>query len=236
MNILGITLARGGSRGVAKKNIIKINGVHLIGYTIKEALKSRHLTDYIISTDSPEIAVISKEYGAVAPFLRPASLSNDTATSVAALQHAVNWAEETYNRKYDIIVELMVTNPLKDVSDIDSCIDLMIDNNVDSVIAVHRLYDHHPSRIKKIVNGLIEDFCVEEVPESRRQDLFPEAYVRSGAIYVLNRDYLMSMGRRYGSKQSIPYVLPDWKGVNIDGEEDLLLVEYLINKYKISTL
>jgi CMP-N-acetylneuraminic acid synthetase len=231
MNILGITLARGGSKGVFKKNIIKIDGIHLIGYTIKEALKSKFLTDYIVSTDDSEIAEIAKYYGSEAPFLRPPDLSNDTASSVSALQHAVTWAEQNYNKKYDIIVELMVTNPLKDVNDIDTCIDIMKNNSVDSVIAVHRLFDHHPSRIKKIVNGLIEDFCVEEIPESRRQDLLPEAFVRSGAIYVLNRNYLMNNGRRYGSKLSIPFILPDWKAINIDSEEDLLLAEYLIKKY-----
>lgn len=231
MNVLGITLARGGSKGVYKKNIIKINGVHLIGYTIREALKSKFLTDYIVSTDDSEIAEVAELYGGKVPFLRPAELSNDTASSVSALQHAVAWAEQNYGKKYDIIVELMATNPLKDVSDIDNCIDLMKKNRLDSVIAVHRLFDHHPARIKKIVNGYIEDFCVQEIPESRRQELLPEAYVRSGAIYVLNRDYLMNMGRRYGSKLSMPYILPEWKAINIDGEEDLLVAEYLVKKY-----
>ena len=91
---------------------------------------------------------------------------------------------------YDFVVELMCTNPTKTVEDIDSCIDMLVKTNADSVIAVHKLEDHHPLRIKKIIDGRIVDFCLEEPLESRRQDLKPDAYIRSGSIYALKRDHL----------------------------------------------
>ena len=111
--ILAITLARGGSRGV--KNI---NGKPLISYTINEANKSIYIDRYIVSTDSELIRKISIKYGADVPFLRPKKYATDRATSVDALVQAVNWIEKNDGQEYDIIVELMCTNPLKNYYDI----------------------------------------------------------------------------------------------------------------------
>jgi len=228
MKILGITLARGGSKSVLRKNIRPILGIPLIGYTIAEALRSRFITRYIVSTDDEEIRQVALKYGAEAPFLRPAEYSTDTASSVGALQHAVNWVEQEDGARYDFVIEMMCTNPMKTVDDIDSCIDKLILTGADSVIAVHKLEDHHPIRIKKIVDDRIVDFCLQETAESRRQDLKPDAYVRSGSIYALRRDHLMVDGRRYGSNDSRPYILPEERAVNVDTEIDFLIAEHLL--------
>ena len=228
MKILGISLARGGSKSVPKKNIKKLNGIPLIEYTIKEALKSKYIDRYIISTDDLEIKKVSESCGAEVPFLRPSEFSQDTSSSVSALKHAVEWIENNEGIKYDYIIELMVTNPLKDVNDIDSCIEKLIKTNADSVIAVNRLEDHHPARIKKIVEDRIVDFCISEKNESRRQDLKPEAYIRSGCIYAIKRDQLMIENRRYGSKESRPYILNENKAINIDTIYDFMIAEQII--------
>lgn len=230
--ILGITLARGGSKSVLDKNIRPIFEIPLIGYTIREALKSQFLSRYVVSTDSIKIQQVAIEQGAECPFIRPAEFSTDEASSVSALQHAVNWIETEEGETYDFVVELMCTNPLKTAKDIDSSIEKLINTGADSVIAVHALDDHHPARIKKIVNDKIEDFCVKEIPESRRQDLKPKAFIRSGSIYALKRNYLMEESRRYGSNNSRPYILPAERAVNIDSEIDFLIAERLINKFK----
>jgi CMP-N-acetylneuraminic acid synthetase len=229
VRILGLTLARGGSKSVPKKNIKTIDGKPLIGYTITEALKSKFLTRYIVSTDDEEIQKVATELGADAPFLRPAEFSTDEASSVEAMRHAVNWAEDEEGVKYDFVVELMCTNPLKLVCDIDASIEKLMLTNADSVIAVNQLEDHHPARIKKIINDKIVDFCIHEVPESRRQDLMPKAYIRSGSIYALKRDYLMIEKKRYGSVESRPYILPQERSVNIDTEIDFMIAEIMIN-------
>lgn len=228
--ILGITLARGGSKSVPKKNIKPINGHPLIAYTIKESLNSKFITRYIVSTDDKEIKNVSLKYGAEVPFLRPAELATDTATSVDALKHAVAFVEKEEQVKYDYIIEIMCTNPLKNVVDIDTCIEKLINTGADSVIAVHKLEDHHPIRIKKIENDIIVDFCLPETPETRRQDLKPDAYIRSGSIYALKRNHIMVYGLRYGSKNSRPYILPPERAINVDAEIDFLVAEKLIEQ------
>ena len=230
LKILGITLARGGSKSVPNKNIRPILGVPLIGYTISEALRRKLITRYIISTDDKEIQKIARKCGAEAPFLRPKQDATDVASSVSALQHAVKWVESEEGVKYDFVVELMCTNPMKTVEDIDSSIEKLIRTGADSVIAVHQLEDHHPARIKKIIDDKIIDFCIPEVPESRRQDLKPEAYIRSGSIYALKRDYLMLDGKRYGSYKSRPHILPPERAVNIDTEIDFMIAELMLKK------
>jgi len=228
--ILGITLARGGSKSVPKKNIRGLCGKPLIAYTIKEALKSSYLTRYIVSTDDSEIKDVAEKNGAEVPFLRPADLATDKASSMVALNHAIDFVEKEEGIKYDYVVELMCTNPLKTVKDIDSCIDKLIQTGADSVIAVHKLEDHHPIRIKKIIGDRIIDFCLPEPLDSRRQDLKPDAYIRSGAIYALKRDELMIRNSRYGTKNSRPYILPPERAVNVDTEIDFLVAETLIKE------
>lgn len=229
-HVLGITLARGGSKSVPLKNIRPICGVPLIAYTIIEALRSRWITRYVVSTDDERIRKVALDYGAEAPFLRPAELSSDTASSVAALQHAVDWIEREEEAQYDFVIELMCTNPLKNVDDIDAILQKLITTGADSVIAVHKLDDHHPIRIKKIVDDKIVDFCLPEIPETRRQDLKPDAYIRSGSIYAMRRDHLMIEGRRYGSENSRPHILPPERAVNVDTEIDFLVAEKLFEK------
>ncbi len=147
--VLAITLARGGSKTVPNKNINFLKGKPLIYYTIKEALKSKFIDRYVVSTDSKKIMQISKKYGAEVPFLRPKYLSTDRASSADALKHCVKWIESKEQQKYDIVIELMCTNPLKKSKDFDLILKKLINTKSDSVIAVHRLFDNHPSRIKK---------------------------------------------------------------------------------------
>ena len=197
MKILGITLARGGSKSVPLKNIRPILKKPLIYYTIKEAKKSKLLTDYIVSTDHKRIFEISKKYGASVPFIRPTNLSRDNTTSVASLQHAVNFMEKEKSIRYDFIVEIMCTNPLKKVVDIDNCIKKIIRTKADTVIAVHQLYDHHPLRIKKIVNDKLVNFCLKEKLEQDVK-ILSQMLIRSGSIYAISRDHLMKNNKRYG--------------------------------------
>jgi CMP-N,N'-diacetyllegionaminic acid synthase len=228
VNILAITLARGGSKGIPRKNIKKLAGEPLIDYTIRPALNCDLITDYVVSTDDAEIAEHASKRGALVPFLRPSIYSADDSSSLSALQHCVKFMEKFKNIKYDYIIELMATNPLKNLNDIRTCITMLVDTQADSVIAVHRLLDNHPARIKKIEGGLIKNFCIPEPNEARRQDLEPHAYIRSGSIYALRRDYLMVEGQRYGSDNSIPYILPNERVANIDEIDDWMLAEMKI--------
>lgn len=226
--ILAITLARGGSKSVPKKNIKKIAGKPLIAFTIEEALKSKYIDDYIVSTDCKEIANVANKFGAGTPFLRPSEYSTDEASSLSAIIHAIEFMENAKGIKYDFFIELMCTNPLKNNEDIDSVIEKAVKNNAESVIAVHKLDDHHPARIKKIVDDKIVDFCIEEPNEARRQDLKPLAYIRSGSIYCMRRDFIIEKNKRYGGSDSRPYILPPDRAINIDTMNDFLLAELIL--------
>ena len=125
----------------------------------------------------------------------------------------------------------MCTNPFKTCKDIDNILKKHIDQKVDSVIAVTKLEDHHPRRIKKIVNGYIKDFCLKEKAESRRQDLKPDAYIRNGSIYSLNRKMILRK-RRYGTKKSLAYIMPRERVINIDEPQDLLIAKIMAKKLK----
>jgi CMP-N-acetylneuraminic acid synthetase len=229
--VLGITLARGGSKSVHKKNIRSLAGRPLIAYTVETALSSSYLDDYIVSTDDQEIATICKNLGVRVPFLRPAELSSDTASSGDALYHAVEFVEQERGEKFEYVVELMATNPLKTSAQIDAALERLEDTGGDSVIAVTRVWDQHPARIKKLDDkGRLIDFCVPEPLEARRQDLEPPAYIRCGSIYAMRRDYLIQTRARYGSNESYALVIPDDESINVDNELDFALAEILIKQ------
>jgi CMP-N,N'-diacetyllegionaminic acid synthase len=229
LNVLGVTLARGGSKKIKNKNIVDINGKPLIYYTIKEALKSKYLSNYIVSTDSPRIAKIAETYKAEVPFLRPQNISSDKSSSASALRHALHFSEKYYKKNFDYVIEIMNTNPLKEKKDIDAIIKIITKNKCDSVIAINQLFDHHPARIKKILNNRIVDFGVKEKLESRRQDLKPNAYIRSGSIYAMSRKFVIK-GIRYKSNVSVPYIIPNNRVINIDEPIDLEIAKIIMKK------
>jgi CMP-N-acetylneuraminic acid synthetase len=226
---LGVTLARGGSKSIPKKNITNVNGIPLLAYTIQEAQKSSMIDAYIINTDCEEIAAVANRFGAEVQFGRPPNLSLDTAQSGHTLKYVVERFENEKNVEVTIVTELMATNPLKKVFDIDECIKILNKNNADSTIAMGRLYDHHPSRIKYLDNELTICDFYPEIPESRRQDLKPDAYIRAGSIYVMTRKQISS-GRRYGEGKSLGYVLPDERFINIDDQRDLFIAERIMTE------
>ena len=227
MRVIGVTLARGGSKGIPKKNLALLAGKPLIEYTFIQALQSKLLNRYILSTDDNEIASYARSRGIDVPFIRPSILASDTATSADALKHAVNFCEAQEKIKYDLVVEIMCTNPFKTSLDIDNCIKLFSTKKVDSVIGVSKLDDHHPARIKKLESGFIKDFVIPEL-SSRRQDLKPDAYIRNGSIYAISRDKLIKENYRFGGNNSFGYIMNEPANVNIDSKWDLLLAETII--------
>lgn len=227
--ILAITLARGGSKSVKNKNIATINRKPLIYYTIKEVKKSKYIDNYIISTDSSKIKMVCEKYKAEVPFLRPKKISTDKSPPQLALKHALLKYEKIHKIKFDFIVEVMATNPLKNIDDIDNCIEILEKKKSDSVISVNRLYDHHPARIKKISNGYLRDFCIKENEYMRRQDFKPHAYVRNGSIYAFKRNVLVNNLSKSG-KKIIPYIMPDSRSINIDEPIDLIYCKLKMNK------
>jgi len=221
--VLAVTLARGGSESIPKKNIAPLCGQPLIKYTIDEARKSKYIDGYIVSTDDDEIKEVCAEFG-VQCLDRPEELARSNSKSSDALIHAV----QSVGHPYYYVVELMATNPLKTVEDIDGCIEQMHFHSHNSVVAVVRVYDHHPSRVKYIEEGILVDFFPEKL-ESRRQDLTPPAYVRNGSIYAMRRSFLLEQKSRY-NKLTTPYIMPSERSINIDDPVDLVVARVLLEE------
>jgi phosphoglycerate dehydrogenase-like enzyme/CMP-N-acetylneuraminic acid synthetase len=228
--ILAVILARGGSKGIPRKNIKELAGHPLISYTIAAALNSELVTDLVVSTDDVEIASVSRQYGALTPFMRPDELAQDHVFSRDAVKHAVVATEEFFGKTYDYVVELPCVSPLRNAGDIDEALTRLIETGADSVISVCQMQDKHPVRMKRIVDDQIRDFC-SEFPEgegSRRQDLEP-CFIRNGAIYSMRRDTIVVDFTRNGD-DSRPFIMPDERSVNIDSMIDFYLAESLIQR------
>ena len=231
MKVLAITLARGGSKGIPKKNLANLAGKPLIQYTIDLVKECEFIDRYIVSTDDIEIRDYCLGKKVDVPFLRPSYLASDKATSVDALIHAVEFCERQDKFKYDYIIELMATNPFKNKNDVESCLKKLKETRADSVIGVTKVEEHHPARLKKIESDKIYDFCVPEL-SSRRQDLRPYAYIRNGSIYALDRNRLIENKHRFGGSNSRPHIMPPERGINIDSHLDLAFCELLIKNMK----
>lgn len=220
--VLAITLARGGSKRIPHKNTAMLNGKPLLEYTIDAAHGSAYIDSYFVSTDCQKVMDVCSERG-VRIIERPADLASDTATSADALLHASQFC----GHHFDYIVELMTTNPFKTSDDIDSCLSALHHGRgvYNSVVSVARVWDNHPSRLKYLdANGVMQDFF-PEVPESRRQDLVPAAYVRNGAIYATTAAALVRTRCRYAPPCKA-YIMED--SINIDEPVDLKIAEAML--------
>lgn len=220
--VLAITLARGGSRGIIKKNIATINDKPLLSYTIDEVVKSNYIDDYIVATDDNDIEQVCLDNN-IKCFKR-SNVSN-TQTSAAGLLEVLK--EQS---KYDYVIEIMCTNPLKTVEDIDGVITKLDSTNADSVVSVVRIWDNHPSRVKYIVDDVLIGLNPEEdpdIPGQRRQDLQPPAFVRNGSIYAMKWNQITVKERRLGPVTR-PYIMSQERTINIDEPRDLMLAKFIM--------
>jgi CMP-N,N'-diacetyllegionaminic acid synthase len=227
MRVLGVVTARGGSKGVPRKNVRPLAGRSLIAWTADSALAAKRLARVLLSTDDDEIAEAGRAAGLDVPFMRPAELATDTAPTLPALQHAVAAVEATGDR-YDAICLLQPTNPLRTGAMIDAAIDQFAASDADSLISVlpvptdynpHWVYFAVPTGELRIATG-------EATPIPRRQDL-PPAFHREGSIYLMRRDVLMMQGSLYGARV-IGYVVDPALSINIDTLEDWARAEALL--------
>ncbi len=226
--ILAIITARGGSKGLPRKNIRFLKGKPLIVHTIERALAvGDPLYKILVSTDDPEIADISRKANAYVPFLRPQELSTDTATSLEVVQHAVRYIEEKDGLKIDWSLILQPTTPLRTTNDIRSALELISHKQVDTVVSVYEAGNSHPGKMKCInENGMLETFLPNVPWLSRRQDRKPSAFLTNGGIYMTRRDVLFDKNSLIGD-YILPYIMPHERSVDIDTEIEFTLAEIL---------
>lgn len=221
-----VITARGGSKGVPKKNIKDLNGKPLIAYTIEAALNSGVVDKVIVSTDSKEIAAVAESYGAEVPFLRPEHLATDGAKSIDVILHAVEWLENN-DQKYEYVLLLQPTSPLRNSQDIANACNLIIENDYDSIISVMEA-PHNPDTYFVLENGLINEQSIRKVAHVNRQT--QETYYKiNGAIYCVNWEQLKKHKTWYLAN-TLAYTMPKERSVDVDDLLDFELVELLLQK------
>ncbi len=229
--ILAIIPARGGSKGLPRKNILPLLGKPLIVWTIKQALASKYLDKVMVSTDDEEIARIAKDHGAEVPFLRPAELATDTAKTMDVIYHALAFYKER-GISFNYLALLEPTSPLRAEGDIDKSIKLLADHEAeaDSLVSVGEVHMEHPSIVKKIENNYVKPYGFTGEIITRRQDL-SKAYFPYGVIYLSKITSLEATNTFY-QERTIPFFIQRWQNYEVDDIFDLICIEAIMN-YKV---
>jgi len=230
MRVLGVIPARGGSKGVPRKNLREVGGRPLIAWTLDAAREAADvLFRTVVSTDDAEIAEVARGLGADVPWLRPADLGGDRVPMLPVLRHAVEAVEAEEGERVDWVCLLQPTAPFRTADDVRAAVALAGRGRCDSVISVVRVFDVHPVLMKRIEDDRLVPFCVAEREGTRRQDYDPPAYMRNGCLYLTRRDVLLEKGSLWGDVIR-PYVMPEERSVGIDNELQVKLVDLMLRE------
>lgn len=227
--IICIIPARGGSKGIPKKNLIDFCGKPLLQWTIDQAKGSKLINDIIVSSDDSEILKLALNCG-VLDYKRPKEISGDGSTSEEALNFTLFGYKKRHNSP-DLIVFLQATSPLRTYLDIDNAINELIKNNYDSLFSACPIRDFLVW--EKTQQEGLRPLNHQSYNRLRRQDI-TETYVENGSIYVFKPEILLKHNNRLGGKIGM-YVMDKWKIHEIDDIEDLHLCEFLMKKHLLIT-
>jgi len=225
-SVLAIIPARGGSKGIPRKNLRLLAGKPLIAYSVEAAQQATSISRLVCSTDDDQIAEVAQSLGVDVPFRRPEHLATDVANQLEVVQHAVQVVQTLDNTVYDVILLLQPTTPLRNAEDIDAALALM-DEGIDSVVSFKRVEQGHPYYMYTLENN--RPVPLMNIPQhiTRRQQ-FPAVYVRNGAIYATRRSVLLEQNSFYG-ENVCAYIMPYSRSVNIDSEIDFKYAEFLLS-------
>lgn len=220
--VLAIIPARCGSKGIPQKNIVPLSGKPLISWTIEAALNAQCVTRTIVSTDCAEIAAVARASGAEVPFIRPAHLATDFATTVDAVRHARDECPG-----YEVLLVLQPTSPLRTAEDIDAAYEEMTTSSANSCASVVQV--NTPPWLMHTKNdaGFLERIMPTWPGGMRRQD-FPPVYTLNGAIYFVET-YSFDMSSQLVIPNANGYVMPPERSIDIDTPEDLKSVEEILS-------
>jgi CMP-N-acetylneuraminic acid synthetase len=227
MNLLAIIPARGGSKGIPRKNLAPVAGLPLLAWTCRAALESRSLSRVILSTEDSEIAERGREFGVEAPFLRPAELAQDETPTLPVIRHALEFLAEREGYRPDAIVLLQPTAPLRRAEHIAGAVSRLVKTGAEAVVSVSPVPAHfHPYWVFDLdgddrLKPAHPDGGPERYP--RRQAL-PPAYTRNGAVYVARTRLILQENSLYGPAPAA-YVMRPEDSVNVDAPADLARAE-----------
>lgn len=220
MRILGLIPARGGSKGIPRKNIKLLNGKELIRYTIETGLACDAITQLVVSTDDEEIAHISKSAGAEVPFMRPAELANDKAPTIDTVVHALKYFEEQ-SVSFDAVCLLQPTVPFRNKNDLNEAIHTFKSQAATSLISVREVpHVYNPYWVfeEEASTGYLKLAKTRKEIIARRQDL-PKSFYRDGAVYIVRKEVVLNDYSLYGDK-IIHHILQHSPNINIDTMDD----------------
>lgn len=216
---LAIIPARGGSKGVPRKNIKELAGKPLIAWTIEEAKKSKYIDRLILSSEDDEIIEVAKKYGCEVPFKRPLELAQDDTPGIAPILHAIEQCPD-----YDYVVLLQPTSPLRTVEDIDGCIEKLLSNNADFCVSVSQP-EKSPYWMYTLERELMVPLLQKELV-ARRQDL-PKVYSLNGSVYV-GESTKIKKSKAFLTENTIAFETAAKQSFDIDTELDFKICEVLI--------
>ncbi len=214
LKVLAVVPARGGSKGLPRKNIRDLAGRPLIAWTLAAARQSRYIDRCIVSTDDPEIAEVARAEGGDVPFMRPSALAGDTADTNSVLRHAVEQLGG-----YDILVTLQPTSPLRIAADIDQALETARRYDARACVSVSEpakspYWSYRIGEDNRLLPLMDPQYATQ-----RRQDL-PPAYVLNGAVYVMQIDWMLQH-RGDICAAAVPYIMPPERSIDIDSAFDL---------------
>lgn len=218
--ILAFIGARAGSKGLKDKNILNFAGKPLIQWTIDSSLRSKYIDRTLVSTDGEKIAAIARKAGADVPFLRPAPLATDKALIEDALRHALTWLKKNERVRYDLIVLLQPTSPLRTVNHIDAAIEYYFHNRKspsDTLVSVVKAPAKAGWLMKEFPKGYI-DFCFDVKGQKQRRQNIPSYYFPNGLVYLAPAS-VIGKGSFYSSR-TLPFLMEESVSVDIDSRED----------------
>lgn len=220
---LALIPARGGSKGVPRKNIKELAGRPLIAHTIEAARETERIDRTVVTTDDEEIRAVAREHGAEAPFLRPAELATDEAPTEPVIEHALTYLADTVGYECEAVVLLQPTSPLRDDADIVAAIDQYEQPGVTSLVAVS---EDHSNRWRRTDEGPKQ---VNYRSGGRRQEKTTE-YVETGAIYITDTEQFLETGDIRTGK-TVLSVMDDHDAIDIDTSFDFWLAEQIMTEW-----
>jgi N-acylneuraminate cytidylyltransferase len=226
--VVGAIFARGGSKGVLRKNIRLFAGKPLMAYAIETALASELIDQVIVSTDDAGIAAVAQQYGAEVPFMRPAELARDDSPEWLAWQHTIRTLEVTEGEpKMDVFVCIPPTSPLRAVADVDACIQTLLESDVDLVITVK------PAERNPYFNMVVLDeqdyarLVIQPDKKIHRRQSAPMVYDMTTVAYAARPEFVLSADSMFEGKVKA-VVVPAERAVDIDTELDFRFAEFLL--------
>ena len=231
--VLGLIPARGGSKGIVRKNVRLLGGKPLIAYTIEAARASDRLSRIVVSTDDVEIAEAGRKLGADVPFVRPAELALDSTPMIEVVLHCMEWLR-AQGERYEAVCLLQPTSPLRSRETIDRCISELWEQDADCVVSVRPVpeeYNPHWVYFRKADGSLVLS-TGEAEPISARQ-LLPQAYHRDGSVFVAKTDGVLARRSLYGPKM-IGVVSPEEEACDLDTEAQWRQLEQRLGSSRAS--